>query len=156
VDAHTVRLLRKYDLQFSDLLAGRSELRAKMEGTLLPKLLTRRFDAGEKSLRKTLTELREQLTKVDPTLGGAMNTTESKMLFQYSKIKQKTGRALAFRSSVLDGHERELTAHLYPHGELQERSVCFLPMLAMHGFELLDELQRRIKLGGAQHQVLYL
>jgi hypothetical protein len=29
-------------------------------------------------------------------------------------------------------------------------------MLAMQGFELLDELQRRIKLGGAQHQVLYL
>jgi bacillithiol biosynthesis cysteine-adding enzyme BshC len=156
VDAHTVRLLRKYDLQFSDMLAGGPELRAKMEGTLLPKVLTRRFDAGEKSLQKMLTELREQLTKVDPTLGGAMDTAESKMLFQFSKIKEKAGRALAFRSSVLDAHERELTAQLYPHGELQERSVCFLPMLAMQGFELLDEIQRRIKLGGAQHQVLYL
>jgi hypothetical protein len=29
-------------------------------------------------------------------------------------------------------------------------------MLAMQGMGLLDELQRRIKLGGAQHQVLYL
>jgi hypothetical protein len=29
-------------------------------------------------------------------------------------------------------------------------------MLAAQGMELLDELEHRIKLGGAQHQVLYL
>ena len=62
VNAHTDRLLRKYDLQFSDLLRGPAKLREKMEGTLLPKTLTRRFDRGEKSLQKMLAELREQVT----------------------------------------------------------------------------------------------
>ena len=33
VNAHTVRLLRKYDLQFSDLLRGPAGLREKMEGS---------------------------------------------------------------------------------------------------------------------------
>jgi hypothetical protein len=103
-----------------------------------------------------LTELREQLTKLDATLGGAMDTTESKMLFQFSKLQEKAGRALALRTSVLDSHEKELLNQLYPNGGLQERSHCFLPTLAMQGMGLLDELQRRIKLGGAQHQVLYL
>jgi hypothetical protein len=127
-----------------------------MEGRLLPKTLTRRFDTGEKSLQKMLTELREQVTKLDPTLGGAMDTAESKMLFQFSKLKEKAAHALALRSSILDAHERELIAHLYPNGELQERHHCFLPALAAQGMDLLDELQHRIKLGGAQHQVLYL
>jgi hypothetical protein len=103
-----------------------------------------------------LTELREQVTKLDPTLGGAMDTAESKMLFQFSKLKEKAGHAIALRSSILDAHERELIARLYPDGELQERRHCFLPMLAAQGMELLDELKHRIKLGGAQHQVLYL
>jgi bacillithiol synthase len=156
VDTHSVRLLRKYELEFSDVLEGKAKLRAKMEGKLLPKALTRRFDTGEKSLRKMLTELREQVTKLDPTLGGAMDTAESKMLFQFSKLKEKAGHAMAVRSSILDAHERELIARLYPEGELQERRYCFLPMLAAQGMELVDELRRRIKLGGAQHQVLYL
>jgi bacillithiol biosynthesis cysteine-adding enzyme BshC len=156
IDAHSVRLLRKYELDFSDVLRGSPHLRAKMEGKLLPKTLTRRFAAGDRSLRKMLTELRERLTKLDPTLGGAMDTTESKMLFQFSKLQEKAGRALALRTSVLDSHEKELLNQLYPHGGLQERSHCFLPMLAAQGMGLLDELQRRIKLGGAQHQVLYL
>lgn len=156
IDAHTVRLLRKYELEFSDVFGGGAKLRTKMEGTLLPKTLTRRFERGDKSLRKMLTELREQVTKLDPTLGGAMGTAESKMLFQFSKLQEKTGRALALRSSILDSHEKELLTQLYPNGGLQERTHCFLPMLAMQGMGLLDELGRRIKLGGAKHQVLYL
>jgi hypothetical protein len=65
---------------------------------------------------------------------------------------------VAFRSGVLDAHERELTGLLYPNGALQERSLCFLPILAQQGFGLLDELARRIDDGGPQqqHQVLYL
>ena len=156
VNAHTVRLLRKYDLQFSDLLRGPAGLREKMEGALLPKTLTRRFDRGEKSLQKMLAELRQQVTELDQTLGGAMDTAESKMVFQFSKLKEKVGRAIAMRSSILDAHQRELLAQLYPNGELQERDHCFLPALSSQGFELLDELARRIKIGGAQHQVLYL
>lgn len=155
-DGHSVRLLRKYDLEFSDVLHGRVKVRAKMEGKLLPKTMTRRFESGEKSLRKTLAELREQVTRLDQTLGGAMDTAESKMLFQFSKLKEKAAHAMAVRSSILDAHERELITQLYPDGELQERRSCFLPILARQGMELLDELKERIKLGGAKHQVLYL
>ena len=103
-----------------------------------------------------LAELREQVTKLDATLDGAMDTAESKMLFQFSKLQEKAGRAPALRSSILDSHEKELLTQLYPNGGLQERSHCFLPMLAMKGMGLLDELGRTIKLGGAKHQVLYL
>lgn len=156
IDAHSVRLLRKYELEFPDVFGGSAKLRAKMEGRLLPKTLTRRFERGDKSLRKMLGELREQVTKLDPTLGGAMDTAESKMLFQFSKLQEKAGRALSLRSSILDGNEKELLTQLYPNGGLQERSHCFLPTLAMQGMGLLDELGRRIKLGGAKHQVLYL
>jgi bacillithiol biosynthesis cysteine-adding enzyme BshC len=156
VNAHTVRLLRKYDLQFSDVFRGPTVLREKMEGALLPKTLTRRFDRGEKSLQKMLVELRGQVTRLDQTLVGAMDTAESKMLFQFSKLKEKVGRAVALRSSILDGHQRELIAQLYPNGELQERAHCFLPALSAQGAGLLDELTRRIKIGGTQHQVLYL
>jgi len=158
VDSHAVRLLRKYALEFSDVLRGRAHLRERMEAALLPRTLTRRFGDGEKTLRKLLAALREPVTKVDKTLAGAVDNAEKKMLYQFSKLRGKAARAVAFRSGVLDAHERELTGLLYPNGALQERSLCFLPILAQQGFGLLDELARRIHGGGPQqqHQVLYL
>ena len=156
VPPQSVRLLDNYQLEFSDLLRGRPHLRAKMESKLLPQELTRRFEDGEKTLRDLLDGLREPITRLDQTLSGALDTVAEKMLFQYIKLQEKAGRALAFRSGVLDAHEQELTGLLYPDSALQERSLCLLPMLAQQGISLLDELLRRITPGGTQHQVLYL
>jgi hypothetical protein len=149
-------LLRKYGLEFADFFRGRGALRKKMEAALLPRGLAGRFQEGEKTLRKILRGLRAPITKLDRTLMGALETSERKMLYQFAHLQEKAGRALSFRSGVLDKHEQELIGLLYPHGELQERSLCLLPMLASQGFGLLDELGRRIKPGSGQHHVLYL
>jgi bacillithiol biosynthesis cysteine-adding enzyme BshC len=156
LDAHAVRLLRKYGLEFSDLLKGPQSLRSKMERDLLPRALTRQFETGEKKLRTMLENLRQPIAALDPTLAGSLDTAEGKMLYQFTNLQGKVGHALSFRSSVLDAHQRELLGRLYPNGELQERSLCLLPMLASYGPQLLDELTRRIRPGGTQHQVLYL
>ena len=123
---------------------------------MMPKGLARRFAAGEKTLQKMLKDLREPVAKLDVTLTGALETSERKMLYQFAHMQEKVGRAISFRSGVLDAHQRILTELLYPNGGLQERSLCFLPMLAAHGFELLGELGARSAPGGSQHQVLFL
>jgi hypothetical protein len=78
------------------------------------------------------------------------------MLFQFQSLEQKTARARAFRSGVLDGHEREIVDLLFPEGQLQERVLCFLPFLASQGLELLDQLAAQIAPGNPQHQILFL
>ncbi len=156
IEPHVAGLLRKYGLEFADLFGGRGPVRRKMEAALLPRGLSRRFEDGEKTLRKMFKGLRQPVAKLDRTLIGSLDTSERKMLYQFAHVQEKVGRALAFRSKVLDAHERELIGLLYPHGELQERSLCFLPALAAHGFDLLEDLARRITPGSAQHHVLYL
>jgi hypothetical protein len=127
-----------------------------MEETMMPRGLARRFAEGEKTLQKILKGLRQPVARLDSTLTGALETSERKMLYQFSHLQEKAARAISFRSAVIDGHERAIQELLYPHGELQERSLCILPILAAHGFELLSDLGRRITPGGTQHQVLYL
>jgi bacillithiol biosynthesis cysteine-adding enzyme BshC len=156
VEPYLASLLRKYGLEFADFFRGCSAVRKKMQATLLPRGLAGRFEDGEKTLRKILRGLRTPIAKLDRTLLGALETSERKMLYQFAHLQEKAGRALSFRSGVLDKHEHELIGLLYPHGELQERSLCFLPLLASQGFELLDELERRINAGSGQHHVLYL
>jgi bacillithiol biosynthesis cysteine-adding enzyme BshC len=155
VDPHVERSLRKYGLELSDIFRGKNQLRSKMERVLLPRPLARRLEASGKSLRELLQGLREPIEKLDPTLLGALDTAEHKILYQFANLEGKAARAISLRSASLDAHERELMGLLYPRGDLQERSLCFLPMLAAQGPGLLEELSRRITPGGTLHQVLY-
>jgi uncharacterized protein YllA (UPF0747 family) len=156
IEPHVARLLKKYGLELRDVLRGRQHLRGKLERQFLPKALARRFDAGERTIRRLLAGLRRPVGKLDPTLLGALETAERKMLYQFLRLRAKVGRAQNFRTGVLDAHERQLTDALYPHRGLQERTLCFLPLLARHGPGLLAELAERAEIGATQHQVLFL
>jgi bacillithiol biosynthesis cysteine-adding enzyme BshC len=156
VPPHLVRLLGKYDLKLSDFFEGRQALRKKMERGSVPPELAQQFDAGEKALRDMLEGMRQPIATLDPTLSGSLENAESKILYNFTALREKVARAMAFRSSVIDGHERQLTEVLYHDGALQERSLCLLPMLAAQGIELLDELLKRIPADATNHQVVYL
>ncbi len=156
VEPRVARLLKKYGLEVRDVLAGRQRLRGKMEQEIVSKALARRFAEGERAIRKVLGGLRKPLGKADKTLLGALDTAERKMLYQFLRLRGKAGRAENFRTKVLDTHERQLTNALYPHHTLQERTLCFLPLLASHGSALLEELAERSAIGATQHQVLFL
>jgi bacillithiol biosynthesis cysteine-adding enzyme BshC len=156
VPAHVGNLLKKYKLDIRDVLAGRQNLRAKLEAAVLPQGLAQRFDAGEKTLNQLIDNLREPLATLDQTLTGALDTVAEKMLYQFNALRGKAGRAEGFRVGVLDAHEREIVSALTPNGELQERSLSLLPFLASEGAALLDHLDRHIKIGTGDHCILYL
>jgi bacillithiol synthase len=142
VEPQVARFLAKYSLDVRDLLRGRQHVRAKMELKSLPELFAERFAADEEALRKILNGYREKLRGLDTTLLGALDSTEEKMLYQFRKLKQKVGRAENLRTGILDRHERLFLDSLYPHHELQERSLSLLPPLAAFGPELLENLAR--------------
>ena len=156
VPSHLARLLEKYKLAVPEAFRGTRILREHMERDTLPKALAARFTSGEEALKKTLAGLRVPIEKLDRTLLGALENAESKILFQFQSLGQKAARAGALRSGVLDAHEHEIAGLLYPEGQLQERALCLLPLLASQGLDLLDQLAVQIAPGSPQHQLLFL
>lgn len=164
VEPPIARFLKQYDLDFRDILGGPQHLRARMEQKSLPSALSSRFDETEKALRDILKSYEEPLARLDSTLVDALRASEGKILYQIAQLKGKVARAENFRSGVLDRHERILLDSLYPHGGLQERTLCLLPLLAANGTGLLDELTRLASISGSadgascahQHHVLFL
>ena len=162
IDPAIARFLAQYGLHLRDLLAGRQQLRSKMEQQSLPGALSSRFDASEEEVRRLMKSFEEPLAKLDPTLMESLHTAEAKVLHQITQLKGKVARAENFRSGVLDRHEKILTDSLTPNGELQERTLCLLPQLAAHGPDLLDKLTSMSSVAGsgeghscaAQHQIL--
>lgn len=142
VEPSLARLLKKYGLEVHDVLFDRRRVRGRMEQSALPRGLSRRFEKDEKALGRLLSSYSKPLGRLDKTLLGARDTAERKMLHQFLKLKARAARQLAFRSGVIDAHERLLVDSLFPHHGLQERSLCFLPFLAAYGPPLLDTLSR--------------
>jgi bacillithiol synthase len=149
IEPPVARLLKKYGLDFRDVIRGRQHLRARMEVKSLPRALARRFEKDEKSLRKLLAAYQKPLERLDGTLTGALGLAERKILHQFLKLKSKAGRAENFRTGVLDRHERMLIEALYPHRGLQERTVAALPWLAAYGPEFLDDLAELSAIGAS-------
>ncbi|MGH9714150.1 MAG: bacillithiol biosynthesis cysteine-adding enzyme BshC [Candidatus Acidiferrales bacterium] len=156
VEQPVARLLKKYNLDVCDVIRGRQHLRAKMEQKSLPRGLARRFEADDKALRRMLKAYRKPLERLDRTLLGARDSSERKIFHQFLKLKRKAGRAENFRTGVLDRHERMLLDALYPHRDLQERTLCALPFIAGVGPEFFDELAHAADLASPQHHLLFL
>jgi bacillithiol biosynthesis cysteine-adding enzyme BshC len=156
VEPAIARVVKKYGLDLRDVIRGRQYLRAKMEQKSLPRGLARRFETDEKALQKVMKAYRKKLARLDRTLIGALDATERKIMYQFTKLKGKAGRAEAFRTGVLDLNERLLLDALYPHRDLQERTLCALPFIAAYGPPLFEELARSADLASPQHHVLFL
>ncbi|HKV25475.1 MAG TPA: bacillithiol biosynthesis cysteine-adding enzyme BshC [Candidatus Acidoferrum sp.] len=147
LDAKPEKLLKRYELSVEDVWRGSQELRRAMEAANVPKTLARNLDKTRKEAERALDKLKKQIVRLDATLGGAVETTRKKIVFQLEKLKRKAGKAQALKESLLDGHQHFLESWFYPHKALQERELCFLPLLAKLGPEGLNDL---LKLSGSE------
>jgi len=142
LDAKAEKLLRRFGLKVEDVWRGSQELRRAMETRSVPAALAKNFDRSVKETAKMLAQLKKQIVRLDPTLGGAVATAEKKIAFQLEKLKRKAGKAQALKAGLIAAHQEFLESLLYPHKTLQSRELCFLPFLASWGMGGLKELQR--------------
>ena len=141
LDAKAEKLLRRYALKVEDVWRGSQELRRRMETSSVPGALGKNFDKSLKETEKMLAQLKKQIVRLDPTLGGAVETARKKISFQLEKLKRKAGKAQALKEGLISAHQEFLESLLYPHKALQSRELCFLPFLAQWGMGGLKELQ---------------
>lgn len=151
IEPNVERLLKRYGLSPDDVFRGRQHLRQKMERANLPRGLAARFATEEKNLARTLSGFRKPIGKLDSTLVGALETAQKKMLYQFGKLRAKTGRAAGFRMGILNLHEQTIRDALYPQNALQERSLSLLPFLVRNGLDLLNELGKHSEAESAAH-----
>jgi bacillithiol synthase len=141
LDAKAEKLLKRYGLTVEDVWRGSQELRRAMETASVPRGLGGNFDRALKQSARMQEKLKAQIVQLDPTLGGAVETAQKKIAFQLDKLKRKAGKAEAQKTGLIDAHQEFLESLLYPHKGLQERDLCFLPILASWGPDALKHLQ---------------
>jgi bacillithiol biosynthesis cysteine-adding enzyme BshC len=142
VDPKASKLLTKYGLIVEDVWMGAQELRRKMEAKSISESVAIAFEKLQEQMREQFAKLRSEIEGLDPTLQGAVDTAQKKMVYQLERLRGKAGRARDARSGLIAAHSEYLESLLYPHKQLQSRELCILPLLARWGPGGLDDLQK--------------
>jgi bacillithiol synthase len=156
VAPHQAKLLDKYGLKLTDLFHGEEKLRVQMSQNVLPSSMQSDFAAADEAVERALGEIRRDLQQLDPTLVDAAATAESKMKYQLRQLESRAARSQLTRNEVIERHARQLSTHLFPNKDLQEREIAGVYFLARHGFELLHTLYEAALHDCPDHQVVFL
>ena len=130
--------LKSLQLDLADLFLPAAELEA---------LLVRKHTVIRVELKQELekfNELYDQVLhtagKVDVTLQGHASALKKKAIHRLEQLEKKMLRAEKRKFSNELSQAGQLKEQLFPVGGLQERKDNIMPMLATHGFSLLDHL----------------
>ena len=151
LEARVMRMLRKYDMTFADVLRGREFLKRKAVASLQGIEV---FDGARDRMLAELESLRAAVRAVDPTLEGAIDTSRQKVLHQIEGLRTKFINAEARRNETLERHLDAIANSLFPEKKLQERVINVTSFLARYGSSFITKLQQELTLDLREHQVV--
>jgi bacillithiol biosynthesis cysteine-adding enzyme BshC len=156
VEQKPQRIMEKLEMTVPDVFAGPDTLRQKIAAKYLPGDLQAAFEATKKSLETNLAAIKDKLTRLDPTLADAAQTSSSKMQHQIEKLQAQAARAEAQKGDLIGRKAEVLANALYPDKGLQERTIGGLYFMARYGHELLQQLHDAIHIDCHDHQIIEL
>jgi len=154
LDARSSKLMERYGLSLTSFFHGEESLRAAIAHKLMPVDLIAGFEHVRAATASSLDRQRTDVMAFDATLGAALDKSRAKILYQLSKMQQKTAREAFRRNERAAADARYMTGLVYPEKHLQERYYSILPFIAKHGFGLMDTLCEHVNLDCPDHKVL--
>ena len=154
LDERSEKRLQQYRLSLADFFQGEDALHERIAAALVPGELAGAMKHTAVTVDTALAQLRTALIGFDPTLAKALDLSGRKIRHQLAKLEGKAGREALRRDARAARDATSLYGLIYPERHLQERLYSFLPFLAKHGPELIDQVYDSIELDCADHRIL--
>jgi bacillithiol synthase len=151
VERRIKRALQRYDFDFLHVFKGPEAL--KRFAVERSQDVTA-FDRADADVNSAMESLRPLLDSVDPTLLGALGTSERKMRHQVQSLRTKFLNAEVKRNEILARRIDAIINSLYPEKKLQERVFNVTSFLMRYGSGLIGWLERRLDIDSTEHQIL--
>ena len=113
------------------------------------------FEQAANSLQTCAGTLKEEVTRVEQTLGRSTEATLRQWEKELTKLRKRVERAEKNRHDQVFNQLKRCQTALYPQGKLQERTICALSYLARYGDTILQKIYDGIDVGATgRHQIL--
>jgi bacillithiol biosynthesis cysteine-adding enzyme BshC len=123
---------------------------------LLQKKSGKTFEAEseKESLTKIFDELKNKISEIDPTLGGAVSAEQQKALKAIENLEHKANKALKQQSENEISQVKTVRQKLFPENIPQERYENFSSLVISWGLGLISQIKENIDPFSCQHMVL--
>ena len=156
IEKRMEKFLMKYRLCLRDLFQGsHTLLKLVIEQSINPEV-SLKFDQLQSEFDQRLGEMAEPLKLIDPTLSGALSTTQQKVQYQLGNLRAKFVGAASRRQEIVQRQIESVYTVLYPSKELQERQLNIFYFLSRYGCDFLARLYGVIDLSCRDHKLFYL
>ena len=154
LDERAKKLMARYHVSLPDFFHGEEVLRERLAAKLIPPALNAALSDASATVGSAIDRLHRELAGFDPTLALALDRSARKIRYQFEKMERKAGREAMRRDARAARDAAYLSNLIFPERHLQERLYSFLPFLARHGFELLDQVYEAIELDCVDHRLM--
>lgn len=156
VEPKHARTLRKYELDFTDLLKGYENVLPRIVEEHLNRPAARVFAEAEEIINTQLNRLDQTLSYSDPSLAENLATRRRKILYHIGALRTKFHHAQIQRDETIKRRIDSAFAALAPNNALQERTLNVLTFLNAYGLYFIDWIYAACDLDDKDHRIIYL
>lgn len=156
VEPKVRKILEKYNVKLEEIFSDFSSVMKKISVMNSDVDIEGFFKAVKSRIEFLLGEVKDFVLGVEPSLGGAIDNSASKILYHINSIYEKTVSANQRKNETILRQIEKIKINLFPENEVQERVLNIVYFLNKYGFGLIDRLFSELEVFDFNHQVVYL
>jgi len=156
LDSAAARFLDRHQLPLEALHAQDESALNRLLESQLPPTVERALDDTDRQIVECSRALRQAVVGIDPTLGGAVDTTLERMRETIKSLHTKIIQATKRKDDTLRRQFQRTRALTFPAGHPQERTLTVPFFLNRYGLSLGERLTEVLPLETDKHYVLVL
>jgi bacillithiol biosynthesis cysteine-adding enzyme BshC len=156
LDSASIRFLDRYQLPLEALHIRDDSVLNKLLESQLPPTIERALDEAAESATRLAEVLKREVSAVDPTLSGAVDSTVSRIHDTLKTLHHKIIQASKRKDETLRRQFTRARTLAFPGGGPQERVLNLVFFLNRYGLSLPDRLLESLPIDTSKHYVLTL
>ena len=154
VDRATLKFLDRYDVEFEMLQPQDDGVLNRLLVAQLPNAVERTIGETDRAIDERLAAVSAEVSAVDPTLVGAVETTQGRMNRDLKNLRNKIVQAAKRQDETLRRRFYRARSQAFPNGDPQERAVGMVYFLNRYGTHTVDRLLDELPFEVGQHGLL--
>jgi bacillithiol biosynthesis cysteine-adding enzyme BshC len=156
IEKNVEKVLKAYKLSVQDMWQEADAKINKIAREKIPESLARSLKTAASNLDKDFSDIRIEVSALEPTLEKSVDLTVGKIHHQLGLLEKKVLTALKKQNTILTQRFHLAKNCLYPNERLQERVFNITPYLIKYGYALMDRLYKTLDLNHHDHQLFKL
>ncbi|MFN3135753.1 MAG: bacillithiol biosynthesis cysteine-adding enzyme BshC, partial [Candidatus Kryptonium sp.] len=156
IEPKVKKVLEKYDIDIREIFSDFSSVARKITSMSSDVDIDGFFHSVRSRIESLLGEIKDFVSNIEPSLGGAVDNSTSKILYHINNIYEKAINMNQKRNEVVTKQIEKLKINLLPEDELQERVLNVTYFLNKYGTSLINRLFDELEMFEFNHQIVYL